>query len=49
MKLIENPMNPNQKPIQLAENGNNLIWPVVFLYPEYGQTDFIEAFDENSS
>jgi hypothetical protein len=42
-------MNPNQKPIQLSEDGTSLIWPVVFLYPEYGQTDFIEAFEENST
>lgn len=26
----------------------NLSWPVLFLYPEHEQTDFIEAFHENS-
>ncbi|XP_071007638.1 tetratricopeptide repeat protein 4-like [Oncorhynchus clarkii lewisi] len=24
-------------------------WPVLFLYPEYQQTDFISAFSESSS
>jgi hypothetical protein len=24
-----------------------LHWPVLFVYPEHGQTDFIETFDEN--
>uniref|UniRef100_A0A8D0H5H3 Tetratricopeptide repeat domain 4 n=1 Tax=Sphenodon punctatus TaxID=8508 RepID=A0A8D0H5H3_SPHPU len=31
----------------LDENGH-LTWPVLFLYPEYGQTDFIAAFHEES-
>jgi len=26
-----------------------LVWPVMFLYPEYGETDFVEAFSEVSS
>ncbi|XP_030062227.1 tetratricopeptide repeat protein 4 [Microcaecilia unicolor] len=26
----------------------NLHWPVLFLYPEYRQTDFVSAFHENS-
>ena len=34
--------------VHLNENGN-LIWPVIFLYPEYGQTDFIESFNENDT
>ncbi|XP_013780202.2 LOW QUALITY PROTEIN: tetratricopeptide repeat protein 4-like [Limulus polyphemus] len=29
------------------ENGA-LLWPVLFLYPEYGESDFIEAFHEDS-
>lgn len=28
-------------------DGNHLVWPVLFLYPEFGETDFIEAFEEN--
>ncbi|XP_053099672.1 tetratricopeptide repeat protein 4 isoform X2 [Hemicordylus capensis] len=31
----------------LDENGN-LTWPVLFLYPEHGQTDLISAFHEES-
>ncbi|KAI1301302.1 Tetratricopeptide repeat protein 4 [Halotydeus destructor] len=31
-------------------NANNeLEWPVIFVYPEYGQTDFIENFNENNT
>ena len=29
------------------EDGS-LIWPVMFLYPEYGQMDLIEYFNENN-
>ncbi|CAI5777099.1 repeat 4 [Podarcis lilfordi] len=31
----------------LDENGS-LTWPVLFLYPEHGQTDFISSFHEES-
>lgn len=24
-----------------------LLWPVVFLYPEYQETDFVQSFHEN--
>jgi len=27
----------------------SLIWPVLFLYPEFGETDFIQEFHEDSS
>ncbi|XP_067846158.1 tetratricopeptide repeat protein 4 [Heptranchias perlo] len=33
--------------VHLDENGN-LNWPVLFLYPEYEQMDFISAFHENT-
>ncbi|XP_066481713.1 tetratricopeptide repeat protein 4 [Tiliqua scincoides] len=33
--------------VSLDENGS-LTWPVLFLYPEHGQTDFIAAFHEES-
>ncbi|KAM9129150.1 tetratricopeptide repeat protein 4 [Pangshura tecta] len=33
--------------VYLDDNGS-LNWPVLFLYPEYGQTDFISAFHEDS-
>merc|ERR1712241_1140652 len=29
-----------------AEADNTLIWPVLFMYPEYGETDLIEEFEE---
>jgi tetratricopeptide (TPR) repeat protein len=25
-----------------------LVWPVIFLYPEYGQTDLVQSFHENN-
>lgn len=28
--------------------GESLVWPVLFLYPEYGETDFIQEFHEDS-
>ena len=28
--------------------GDSLVWPVLFLYPEYGETDFIQEFHEDS-
>lgn len=31
--------------VHLDEQGR-LIWPVMFVYPEYGQTDFIQNFNE---
>lgn len=31
----------------ILDNDGILHWPVLFVYPEYGQTDFIEAFNEN--
>ena len=33
-----------QKRVRLEEGG--LVWPVLFLYPEVGETDFIEEFRE---
>lgn len=44
--LLETPQNPLHKSIELSEDKASLIWPVVLLYPEYGQTEYIEAFDE---
>lgn len=35
------------KPVRLE--GESLIWPVLFLYPEYGETDFIQEFHEDIS
>ena len=36
----------NGRHVTLNSEGN-LVWPVLFLYPEYGQSDFIEQFEEN--
>lgn len=27
--------------------GDSLVWPVLFLYPEYGETDFVQEFHED--
>ncbi len=32
-----------------AEDASRLVWPVLFLYPEHGETDFVEEFDEGAS
>ena len=34
-----------QKRVHVVDN--SLVWPVLFLYPEFGETDFIEEFGEN--
>lgn len=31
-----------------VDDGGRLTWPVLFLYPEYAQSDFISAFHEDS-
>lgn len=30
-------------------DSEELLWPVIFVYPEYNQTDFIEEFNENAT
>ena len=37
---------PTGKQVYHGENG--LVWPVLFLYPQYATSDFIEEFDETS-
>ncbi|CAF0736952.1 unnamed protein product [Brachionus calyciflorus] len=49
LDLLENPVNPQQKVVDLTDDEQMLNWPVLFLYPEVGQTDFIESFNENST
>ena len=34
--------------VQINEDGS-LAWPVLFVYPEYKETDFIQAFHEDST
>ncbi|EGV91724.1 Tetratricopeptide repeat protein 4 [Cricetulus griseus] len=40
--------NPCRARLSL-DNEGRLSWPVLFLYPEYAQSDFISAFHEDSS
>ncbi|UJR09986.1 hypothetical protein I4U23_014210 [Adineta vaga] len=40
--------NPAGSCIQLNEENQTLTFPVVFLYPEYGQTDYIKEFHQNT-
>jgi hypothetical protein len=42
---LEGP-HPSGERVHLDGQGQ-LVWPVLLLYPEYGQTDFIAAFNEN--
>ena len=44
--LEPNHPEASQKRVHVDED-NNLVWPVLFLYPEFGETDFIEEFREN--
>ncbi|XP_071117917.1 tetratricopeptide repeat protein 4-like [Haliotis cracherodii] len=39
--------NPSGSKVHVDESGT-MFWPVLFFYPEHGQTDFIEAFNENN-
>lgn len=34
--------------VHMTTNGS-LAWPVIFAYPEYGQTDFIQSFNEDDT
>ena len=36
------------KRVRLEEDGS-LTWPVMFLYPEYGETDFVQEFHEETT
>ncbi|KAK9703568.1 Cns1/TTC4 Wheel domain [Popillia japonica] len=38
--LVENKVHLDEE--------NNLVWPVVFLYPEYQTMDFVQSFPENN-
>ncbi|CAG8543874.1 7674_t:CDS:2 [Dentiscutata erythropus] len=41
------PISPHS--VHLDTETQQLIWPVFFLYPEYKETDFIEAFNEENT
>lgn len=42
------PCHPAATGKRVHLNGSSLIWPVLFLYPEYGETDFIQEFHEDT-
>ena len=39
--------NPTGAKVHIDDQGH-LLWPVIFFYPEYSETDFISAFDEHA-
>ncbi len=39
--------HPISKPVHLNEQ-HELVWPVILLYPEYGQSEVIMEFNETS-
>lgn len=43
------PRDPAAAGHHVVIENEELIWPVIFLYPEYGQSDFIERFNENDT
>ena len=45
--IFDRMLNPVGSSIQWNDD-QTLFFPVVFLYPEYGQTDYIEKFSENT-
>ncbi|CAG8799464.1 21538_t:CDS:2, partial [Dentiscutata erythropus] len=45
---ITNNIDNNNSSVHLNSE-NQLIWPVIFLYPEYKQSDFITEFNEENT
>ena len=43
------PCHPAAVQKRVHVRDNLLVWPVLFLYPEFGETDFIEEFNENDA
>ena len=39
----------HHKAVHIDEGSGDLIFPVLFMYPEFGETDFIEAFKETET
>lgn len=35
--------------VHLSDDGADLVWPAVFLYPETMESDFVQQFDERST
>ena len=46
MELVLEGSHPSGEKVHLEADGS-LMWPVMFLYPEHGQTDLISAFHED--
>ena len=48
-KIVQSSLGISESPtghvVHLDDSGS-LHWPVMFLYPEYGQTDFVSDFNE---
>jgi len=38
--------HPSGAKVVVDESDGSMTWPVMFMYPEYGETDFIQAFNE---
>lgn len=36
----------SHKQVHFGDDSETLVWPVLFMYPEYGETDLIEEFEE---
>ncbi|KAL1915347.1 uncharacterized protein VTP21DRAFT_6805 [Calcarisporiella thermophila] len=47
----DNKVDPTDNPhrVHIDPSTNELIWPVFFLYPEFKESDFIQAFPETST
>ena len=39
----------HHKAVHIDEGTGDLVFPVLFMYPEFGETDFIEAFKETET
>ena len=46
MELVLEGSHPSGEKVHLDPEGG-LVWPVMFLYPEHGQSDLIAAFHED--
>uniref|UniRef100_A0A915IEV3 Cns1/TTC4 wheel domain-containing protein n=1 Tax=Romanomermis culicivorax TaxID=13658 RepID=A0A915IEV3_ROMCU len=46
---VDIPQCSNQTSVFYDEVAKSLVWPVLFLYPEFNTTDFVEKFDEKDT
>ncbi len=46
-ELVLDGSHPSGEKVHFDPDGH-LVWPVMFFYPEHGQTDLISAFHEKS-